>query len=587
MAQRIRILPEQEIGKISAGEVVDRPASVVKELVENSVDAGSTGINVEVESGGRTLIRVSDNGCGMEKEDALTCVRRHSTSKIEKASDIEHVGTLGFRGEALPSIAAVSLMELITRTEDAPAGTQMRIEGAKVKNVKETGCSAGTSISVQQLFFNTPARRKFLKTVSTEMAHIINILSSEALGRENISFSLMHNGKRVLNVPAGISLKERVLYLYGQDLKDCLIEFEKKDLGIRVYGLLGKPEHTRSQSQMLVYFVNGRPVRSKLLTHAVIEGYKPLLQSGRFPAVFMFVDIDPELIDVNIHPQKTEVKFNRSNQVHSMVMSLVKETLANDRSIRKALGTAGVTDRGDSVREAVEKYLSRGGGETRQQGLPLRQFHGAGKRPEPAKAEPVSARSEKLPAENHLLQVHLTYIIMQVKDGVLIVDQHAAHERILYERIRDEFERSRVVSQGLLTPFTLELGAEAASIVEDNLDLFASFGLEVENFGHNSFVLRSIPAQLKYIEPRRFFLDVADDLVAMEGVKEPARFEERMLTIMACRGAVKAGDKLKPDEMEGLIRNLDKTKSPHCCPHGRPTFVKFTLGELEKKFKRK
>lgn len=555
METRIQILPEEVINKISAGEVIERPASVVKELVENSIDAGAVRVAVEVMRGGRDLIRVVDNGCGMDKEDALLSLERHSTSKIREAQDIVAINTLGFRGEALPSISAVSQMELTTRTEGAETGTKITLAGGKVKSVKEAGCPAGTSVSVEQLFFNTPARRKFLKTIPTEMSHIISILSREALVRSEVSFELTHNDKVVFNAPAGTTLSERILYLYGDELSDALISFEGKNDRLKVHGLLGKPEYARSQSHLMLFFVNKRSIRSRLLSHAIMEGYQPLLQRNRFPVIFIFIEIAGELIDVNTHPQKAEVKFEKTRAVHEFISQLIRDTLKKEEFVPGLFHTPVETKRETRIKEAVEKYI----------------------------AGEEELISDYIP----VAQLHNTYIVAESKDSIIIIDQHAAHERVLYEQLKNDFQKAKVERQGLLLPFTVEVSQEASAHVKERLALFTSLGFEVEHFGGNSFILRTVPALLKYVEPRRLFLDVADDLMALGKVKNAAQLNEKMIAIMACRGAIKAGDKLKEDEMTSLFQSLNKTQSPHFCPHGRPTLIKLPLSELEKRFKRR
>lgn len=585
MATTIQILPEEAINKISAGEVVERPASVVKELVENSIDAGATRIAVEVMRGGRDLIRVVDNGCGMDKEDALLSLERHSTSKIRNAEDIVVINTLGFRGEALPSIAAVSQMELTTRTQDDETGTRITLAGGKVKSVREVGCPAGTSVSVERLFFNTPARRKFLKTIPTEMSHIINILSREALVRSEVSFELTHNGKGVFNAPAGTTLLERVLYLYGDDLGDALIPIEGKNDWLKVHGLLGKPEYARSQSHLMLYFVNKRPIRSRVLTHAILEGYKSLLPRDRFPVIFIFIEIAPELIDINIHPQKAEVKFEKTRAVHEFVSQLINHALKKEEFVPGLFKPSVETKRETRIKETVEKYITSTSGKLHVEKLPTgRPTRERG----PVTRETAGRREEELISDyTPVAQLHNTYIVAQSKDSIVIIDQHAAHERVLYERLKSDFEKAKVERQILLLPFTVEVSHEASALIEQKLALFASLGFEVEHFGGNSFILRTLPALLKYAEPRRFFLDVVDDLVALGKIKDPGQLNEKMITIMACRGAIKAGAKLKEEEIASLFQSLNETQSPHFCPHGRPTLIKLSLSELERRFKRK
>ncbi len=592
MATTIKILPEEVINKISAGEVIERPASVVKELVENSVDAGATRIAVEVMRGGRDLIRVVDNGCGMDKEDALLSLERHSTSKIRSAEDIAVINTLGFRGEALPSISAVSQMELTTRTQDAETGTRIALAGGKVKSVKEVGCPAGTSVSVEQLFFNTPARRKFLKTIPTEMSHIINILSREALVRSEVSFELTHNGKGVFNAPPGTTLSERILYLYGDDLGDALIPFEGENDWLKVHGLLGKPEYARSQSHLMLYFVNKRPIRSRMLTHAILEGYKSLLPRDRFPAIFVFIEIAAELIDVNIHPQKAEVKFEKTRAVHEFVSQLINHALKKEEFVPGLFKPSVGTGRETRIKEAVEKYITSTSGKLHVEklptGKPLAKRGAVTREPtRPHEEEVIREYTLPLPTSGQVAQLHNTYIVAESKDSIVIIDQHAAHERVLYERLKSDFEKAKVERQILLLPFTVEVSHEASALIEQKLVLLGSMGFEVEHFGANSFILRTLPALLKYAEPRRLFLDIVDDLVALGKIKDTGQLNEKMITIMACRGAIKAGDKLKEEEIVSLFQSLNETESPHFCPHGRPILIRLTLPELERRFKRK
>jgi DNA mismatch repair protein MutL len=587
---KIQILPEEVINKIAAGEIVERPASVVKELVENSIDAGATRITVEIKKGGRDLIKVTDNGKGMTREDALLSLERHSTSKIRTAEEIENIDTLGFRGEALPSIAAVSRMELTTRATEAEAGVRIRLEGNKVKTVRETGCPAGTSVSVEQLFFNTPARRKFLKTIPTEMGHIINTLSQEALTRRETSFELTHNGKLLLKAPAGTDLLERILYLYGNDMRDSLIPFDGKNDWIEARGFLAKPEYARSGTQLMVTFVNKRPVRSKILSHAILAGYRPLLPRDRFPAIFLFIEIKPELIDVNIHPQKSEVKFQETNAVHDFVSQLMGDSLGKGETVPKfPSGTPAGKEREKGIREAVEKYMGRGkqltrereakeGGTARYEQTTLSEMPVTGE---------AAAEREKISDYVPMAQLHNTYIVAETRESIVLIDQHAAHERILYEQLGEEFKKTRIASQRLLIPFSIELSRAGAALISEKTDVFNSAGFDVEHFGENSFTLRAIPASLNRAEPRRLFLEVVDDLLTLGKIKEQSEFMDKMITVMACRGAIKAGDKLQEDEMRGLIRNLSKTQSPYFCPHGRPTVIRLTLIELEKRFKRR
>ena len=410
--------------------------------------------------------------------------------------------------------------------------------------------------------------------------------------RCGITFELIHNGRVLLSAPISGNLLERALYLYGDDLRDALIPFEGENDLLRVEGLLAKPENARSQKQFMLFFVNKRPVRSRLLSHAVMDGYQPLLTRGRFPVIFLFIRIKPDLIDVNIHPQKTEVKFENGNAVHDFVSGLIRNSLKRREVIPELFPDAAAsTGRESRIKEAVEKYMTTaafGDDPGRPQGAPLRFAPTEDRKGHQYDKDAVGAHEEE-PISDYVpvAQVHNTYIIAEAGNSIILIDQHAAHERILYEQLKGEFEREKVEAQGLLLPLTLEVSHTGATLIKENLGIFNSAGFEVEHFGEKSFVLRTVPALLGRAEPRRLFLDMIDDLLTLGKVKNPLEFREKMVIIMACRGAVKAGDKLEEGEMKVLLQNLSKTQLPHFCPHGRPTLIRLTLSELEKRFKRR
>ena len=580
MANKICVLPEGVAIKIAAGEVVERPASVVKELVENSLDAGSHRITVEVKGGGRELVRVIDDGCGMNREDAALALERYSTSKISKLEDLEAIRSLGFRGEALPSIAAVSQLELLSRTQEESAGTRVRVEGGKVREVREAGCPSGTRISVRNLFFNVPARRKFLKTVTTEMGHISELVGRQALIQTDIFFQLIHNGQEVFTLPSEKSLRERIAILYGGEIAEDLIPLNFESHLLKLKGFLTKPTQSRSRPAQQLFYVNHRPIRSRSISHALFEGYRTLLPTGRFPVAFLLLEISPSSVDINVHPTKREVKFREEGKIHDLIVEAVKSALGKVSLIPEIKAERRET----KIKEAVSKYLAR-------EEKPSQLFD----RLTLSKATPslsplppgegIKACPEGSEGVGGLTQFHNTYIISQEEGKLIIFDQHAAHERILYERLKAASAQSGVQSQSLLFPITLQLSPQETATLSRNLTAFTQIGFEIEEFGRDSFLLRGLPSLLDRGDPKQLLLDIIDDLAIGKKMGDTER-KEKLITIMACRGAIKAGDRLKPEEMSRLLRELAETSRPYTCPHGRPTMIKLTVEELEKKFRR-
>ncbi len=576
---KIRVLPPEVVNKISAGEVVERPASVVKELIENSVDAGARRIIVEIKKGGAELIKVSDNGCGMSAPDAWLCLRRHSTSKLKTAGDLERVTTMGFRGEALPSIASVSRMSIKTRAAEDETGIVIHAEGGNVSREEIIAPPPGTEITVEQLFFNTPARRKFLKAASTELAHINNIITSQALGGAGIHFELFHNGKLLLRAPGTDNPEDRVLDLFGAELKELLIVFEAEESGASIKGLLSGPEYSRPRNSHMFFFVNGRPVNSKLLNHAVLEAYRPLIPGDRFPFTSLFVRVDPGMADVNIHPRKTEVKFLDPGKIHAMVGGAVREALNTGASVPFVFknGSGGDYNRQSRIFEAVKKYSSK---ETAPEpGFDFMPGYKTGGKP-----------SDEYPRESAalrtLFQAHSAYIVSEDEAGLILIDQHAAHEKILYEKLRLQHEKGGIPVQNLLSPRAVETSAKEASFIRENAGLLEKSGFSAENFGRNAFILRTIPAALEKADPVRLFLDIVSDLLE---TGKPGGFEkilDGILCSAACRAAVKAGEKLEQEEMQWIVSELGGLTAPYSCPHGRPSMIRLEFSDIAKKFRR-
>jgi len=533
---KIQVLPEDLINKIAAGEVVERPASVVKELVENSIDANATKIKVEIQSAGRKLIRVSDDGCGMSAEEIAVALARHTTSKIAKLDDLFNIQTLGFRGEALPSIASVSK----TKIEPNPSG-------------------AGITVEVKELFWNTPARKKFLKSPMTEMGHIGNIVSKYAMANPNIAFELASDGKPLLSSPGTGNLKDAVLAVYGIDLLKELIEFSS-DGAVRVHGLISRPTLTRIDKAYENFYVNGRYVRNFLLNRALEEAYRTLIPGNRYPAAIIFIEIDPKQVDVNVHPTKREIKFVKTQEVMEAVTSAVKASLEN-QIIR-------LPEReNQSIRISDEL-------EEKQNWMPAPSSH------IPLPELEVSAVQPLIPIYQH----KETYIICTDGEDLVLIDQHAAHERILYDQLS---RQSSVASrQSLLIPETLELPPKESIVLQENIEYLRNIGFDLEEFGNNAYILRSVPAVSAKASAKQLLTDILSELQNLGKSAQLKIKQENIRKLIACHSAIKAGDKLNGQEMNQLIKDLYTTENPLTCPHGRPTMSRLTEEELTKRFAR-
>ncbi|MEW6620030.1 MAG: DNA mismatch repair endonuclease MutL [bacterium] len=579
MSSRIKILPEEIANKIAAGEVVQRPASVVKELVENSLDAKSTKVVVEVIDGGKSLIRVSDNGEGMSKEDAVLAFERFATSKISTAKDLDAICSFGFRGEALPSIAAVSQIKLITRPKESISGTSVKLEGGKIKEVTEIGAAIGTVIEVENLFFNTPARKKFLKTNITEIAHINDVVYQNALSHPQVSFRLIHNNQEIINVAASSDFKERILHFLGKELSQDILPIEFKSNLLEVSGFLAKPIHTRPDRNLQSIFVNYRYVMNKTVTHAIYQGYHTLLPKDKHPIVIIFINIAPDKVDVNVHPTKREIRFHNENEVHNLLVEAIRNTLSRASLIPDV--------RPPEVQTQWVKPQPM-----MQQEIPLPDYTikqtPTMTPPSPLTIPPLPSPHLSLPAELQVIgQVFNTYIIAQGKEDIFIIDQHAAHERVLYEKLMKEAIDERILpAQILLIPITLETDYKETAVLVQNLPIFNSLGFEIEEFGQNSFIVRSVPAALEKGEPRELIFELIYEIQTIERSKTPQEIREKILISMSCHCAIKAGDKLVQQEIEALILQLSQTQLPFTCPHGRPVIIKMSLNELEKRFMR-
>ena len=684
---RIKLLPEQVANQIAAGEVIERPASVVKELVENALDAGAGKVSVEIQAGGRSLIRVTDDGTGMSRDDALLCLERHATSKIQRAEDLAAIATMGFRGEALPSIASVSRFTLTTRERDgrSPEGTQVVVNGGKIAEVKAAGSATGTNVEVRQLFFNLPARRKFLRTEETEAAHVQHYLTLAALAFPEVAFTFQKDGRFVWQLPAQKSgaatssrleaLRERLRALLGDEkllpvnflaALDDSFKSEETDIfetaspenselrtpnspppvaellrrtgELRIWGFIGAPGVSRATRESQHLFVNRRPVENRGLNYALLEGYHTTLMKGRYPVCCLFLEIDPAAVDVNIHPAKREVKFHRELEIRKFTAQAVRETLLAFHSelpkptagfnaeMQKTQGqklgrpeivqskpapeTSALPNFPEKLKPALVEPpkvptqpapLKKGyspsaaaaAPATSEPQTPSPILHPPSSPPPPAVPTPDLRPPSSGPTP--LLNVPLRligvigklYVVLESDRGLVLLDQHAAHERILFEQMLNRIEQSgSAPSQKLLLPETIELAARDANFLREQLPVLTRLGVGLSEFGERTFLLDTLPPFVKVTDPRRFVLDLVDELKAAGREVNLARLGEHTIAKTVCRHAVKANDPLGGRELEKLVEDLRHCAMPYTCPHGRPTLIEMNYRELEKKFGR-
>lgn len=591
---RIRLLPDAVASQVAAGEVVERPASVVKELAENSIDAGARKIDILIRRGGISLVRVIDDGGGMDRDDALLSLERHATSKIRTASDLSAIATLGFRGEALPSIASVSRFRLTTREPNAVAGTEIIVNGGKIDIVRDGGEAPGTQVEVRSLFYNLPARRKFLRSENTESRNIEHQLQLQAIGHSTVAFTFTRDERVVFQLPPAANLLDRIRDLYGSELLERLLPLNGATRNkIDISGLIGQAGLSRQSRAQQLIFVNGRAVESPLVGTALREGYHTALMRGQFPVTFLFLNLDPGSVDVNVHPAKREVRFRDPGGVHEAIVRCIQQTLAGGRADWREKFSAPVSPSiGGST--SVSSVTS---GPAAPRELPQleRDFALHGERAVEVAPSPViqiMGRDSARPS-NHQQQFQIIgvlnklYVLMENADGLVLVDQHAAHERILFEELRRRMEEQGVPSQRLLLAQTFDLPPRDAEWVERNMSILQKMGIGIESFGPNTFKIDSLPAFLRTSEPVTFMQRVIDDLKSASNSSSALRLGEDMIAKTVCRHAVKANDPLRYLEMEKLIQDLLECDLPYCCPHGRPTMIQISNVELEKKFGRK
>ena len=553
----IRVLAHDVVSKIAAGEVIERPASAVKELIENSLDAGATEIAVEARGGGVELMKVSDNGSGIPAAELELAFRRHATSKIGALDDLEKVSSLGFRGEALPSIAAVAEVELLTRASSDEVGSHVSLREGEVVSQDSRAKPRGTTVTVRRLFRYFPARLKFLKSVSTENGHIAHLLSQYALAFPEVRFSLVLDGRTSLRTTGSGDLREVIGEVYGLEPTRSMLAVDRKEGQISVGGLISPPSLARSNRNALSFFVNRRWVRSPLLTRATEEAYRGLLMEGRHPIAVIDLSLPAAELDINIHPAKAQVKFSQEQALFAVVRRAVEEALARTPV---ALPGAATFTRDSGQWRSPRMIMDTG---------------------------PVFIVSRlpamELPLLRVVGQVANTYVIAEGPDGLYLIDQHAAHERILYDRILSQWSQKDVEVQGLLQPITMELSPREEETLKAGREVLASFGFAIEPFGDRSYLVRSIPALTAGANVVEMVGALLDDLAGKEG---PVAWEERMAHSLSCHGSIRAGQQLSNDEMRELIRELEQTKQPRTCPHGRPTMMHLSSHQLEKEFGR-
>jgi DNA mismatch repair protein MutL len=591
-SSKIHVLSSEVIGRIAAGEVVERPAAVVKELIENSLDAGSTSIAVEIQDGGLGLIRVTDNGEGMSRQDALLAFERHATSKLRSDSDLDTVKTLGFRGEALPSIAAVSRMNVTTAVPGQHVGTKMTLVGGRVETIDDVAGIPGTRIEVQALFFNTPARKKFLKTAATEFSHITQAVQQASLAWPHVQFKLTHNGYEVLNCPAVSRHRDRISQVYRETFVDRTLEIGAEHQGFGIKGYIVDPVRARATKAPQDLFVNRRPIKNPTVMHALSDGYSAFLAKGHHPVFVLFMDVDSRRVDVNMHPMKREVRFVDAEAVHRVVRSAVRETLggrATAISPRSFDAPSEAGDRrpgqrpGGDPKPAPVHITNETHGQSSINSLEAADLTGI----QPSLiAEASPAYHECKDAVIPLGQMACTFLVAQVGEELHVVDQHTAHERVLFERLRRQWRNRLLISQPLLLPQPVEVSAQQAEVIGTHAADLAQLGLSIEPFGSGTCLVRALPAILAHVDTEALVYDLIDDLAQWDSLSS---LEERVTPIMAslaCHGAVRAGRSMALPEIKRLIEEWVEEGRITTCPHGRRVTFRLSIEELARMFNR-
>ena len=615
---KIQVLPPAIANRIAAGEVVERPSSVVKELVENSLDAGASKLEVEIEEGGKNLIRIADDGIGIEVEDLPLCFASHATSKLKRPEDLFSISTLGFRGEAIASIGSVAQAKIISRYRGEDSGAEIECRGGEIGEIKARGASQGTQIEVRNLFFNVPVRRKFLKSNASETASITDTLTKMSLAYPGVHFKLNSNGKEVFNSPPSSRI-ERISTFFGRDLIESLLEIDNKTPELTIEGFAALPAVNRANRSWQYLFLNGRFIRDKSISHAMNEAYRGLMMERRFPIIFLFLEMDPAEVDVNAHPTKIEVRFRSEWSLYGRILNAVRQRLLADEKVaalkinpqENLFGPQKTSDLPAPVQEKAEASLDKtmdlfpgreAGSGKGTPAVPGRESESSYSTPEPPKPEPFRSTppdsvsphrtddiSQRMPAVNGpvtCIQIHDSYIVQETADGFIVIDQHALHERILFCEIRDKAEAGKVESQRLLLPEPVELTPKELAMVRELEPALKQLGMEVEEFGKTSVVVQAVPAFLKTANVGRVLHDLLSELAEGSKPRSLDKIRERILATMACKAAVKFGDRLKHEEIVSLIERSAELPETIACPHGRPTKLAVNLKDLERQFGR-
>ncbi|MCZ6651603.1 MAG: DNA mismatch repair endonuclease MutL [Planctomycetota bacterium] len=620
----IQPLPDLLVNKIAAGEVIERPASVVKELLENALDAGATRISLTIEDGGKKLIRVTDNGSGIAADQLDLAVMPHATSKISSEEDLFRIHTMGFRGEALASIGSVAHLNIKSRASQAEEGAEIHVAGEEIQSRTAVGCPVGTTVEIRDLFFNVPARRKFLRGANTESGHVQEQFARVALPNPQVEFELFNGSRRVKHLPRCEDMRERISAFHGTEIAQDLIRIERDERGLRIVGYAAKPAQNRASGKWQYVFLNGRYIRDRYVQHAVKEAYRGLMEHDRFPVVFLSLGIDPEQVDINVHPTKIEVRWQDSNMIHSQVLSALRETflqhdLTPALSARRAVAPLTSEQRleerqriADFFKQATPASAgdapSRIGSEMPRQtasvsmaDLAMRfqdgsdaeraaageeasgfRLQATGASPEARSPEPGACRPSPAP----VLQLHKTYLVTETDEGMLIIDQHALHERIIYDQLQRRIASGTLEAQRLLIPETIEMTSEHVSVLQDHHALLQKLGIDFTLYGETTVAVQSFPSVLHNSAITPFVKDLADRLAEKGNKPHTEVLIHEVLDMMACKAAVKAGDPLTDEEMRGLIQQRDVVDKSSNCPHGRPTTLRFSLADLERQFKR-
>ncbi len=619
---RIQRLPPSVVNKIAAGEVIERPASVVKELLENAVDSGARQIDLTVQQGGLELIRVADDGCGISADDLPLAVAPHATSKISDADDLFKVATLGFRGEALASIAEISHLTIRSRVASDSAGYELRVTGGEAEPLAPCGAPVGTVVEVRNLFFNTPVRQKFLRTHQTEMGHVTEAFTRVALAHPEVHFVLRHNERTLYDLPGNRPLAERIGLLFGEEIRGCLIPIEGRDGGVQLSGFVIDPTQSRTHNRMQYLFLNGRFIRERSLQHALGEAYRGLLLVGRYPICFLQLQMPPEIVDVNVHPAKLEVRFVDGGRLYSLVLGTIRNTfLSTDLTAHSPRGAEPFAQpAAPGGMEAPSSGPGLGGSRdlvppTSQASLPI-DFPRSGvdwtaaPRPKPElpaypavptfggeppfqpfpdgskRAAPPNPSTETVAVGGRAMQVHNRYLITENEDGMVVIDQHALHERILYEQLRHKVTHGALETQRLLVPEPVSLTATEWTTVQEARDILQQIGIDVRDFGGNTVLVESYPAMLANHNPAEMLRALVERLQTQAASVQRRDVLDELLHMIACKAAVKAGDRLSAAEIDALLEHRQLCQDAHHCPHGRPTALVLTREELDRRFKR-